>query len=123
MRATVDVSLGGLDSLQKPLFVPGASAMTISTPRAVAEDQLRAMTGEALGAAMATHAADAAVVHQALAAISDRVSKKSATLASHAPCVPALARVSKGGGRGGRCGSDPSEATVASLIRSATRRY
>jgi hypothetical protein len=90
----VDVALGGLDGLLKPLFAPGSSALTISTPRQVAEDQLRAMAPDALGAAMAAHAHDAATVHDALSAIADRVSRRVATLASHAPCVPALAKVS-----------------------------
>ena len=35
LRATVDVALGGLDSLLKPHFVPGTGALTILTPRQV----------------------------------------------------------------------------------------
>lgn len=90
--------MGGLDGLLKPAFVPGASALTIATPREVAGDQLRALGADALGATLDAHAADASIVQQALAAILERVGRRGgASLASHAPCVPALAKVRRRG--------------------------
>jgi hypothetical protein len=55
LGASVDVSIGDLAALKLPAFTAGASALTITIPREVADDQLRVMTNEKLAATLEKH--------------------------------------------------------------------